>query len=248
VLTTHKNALHADVARAGLPHGLFELDEPDPRHLIIKLRESNLYFEIRYREGSFDKFQCRFVPFGPGVRRATAAYLTEPRSPIDRTRVPIAAGADGWIPNYNTWAFTKIQQQFQLWLERDVKRAMNEMTTVDLWNSATLSEAVSNVPNVDNTRPFSEVEQQQIRVAVDEFASMLESELDPTDEEMSDIRERLAYLSDAVERLNRFDWRALALSTVLGIGTTMTVDTATGRRLWDLFARAFHAVGHLLAQ
>lgn len=248
MLSSHKNALHSDVNAVGLPHALFEVQEPDSQRLVIKVRETRLYFEVRYRDGSFDKFQCRFVPFGPTARRATSAYLTQVRDASDRSRIPIDAESDGWIPAYDTWTFAKLQQQFRLWLERDVRRAINEVTTLDLWSNSALPSATALAPSSASVQTFTVSEQQQIRTCIDQFASLLKSELSPTAEQFADIRVRLAYLSDAAERLNRFDWRALALSTVIGIGTTLYVDTATGRALWALFGRAFHVVGHLLSQ
>ncbi len=68
----------------------------------------------------------------------------------------------------------------------------------------------------------------------------------PGEEELQVINERLDYLTRAVDRLNRFDWRGVAISTVLSIGTALTLDTEKGRILWGLFQQAMATVVHLL--
>jgi hypothetical protein len=67
-----------------------------------------------------------------------------------------------------------------------------------------------------------------------------------TKEQRDYVEERLEYLSNAVDRLNRFDWKSLAISTVVGIGINLAVDTQTGPMLMRLLEQAFHASGYLL--
>lgn len=69
---------------------------------------------------------------------------------------------------------------------------------------------------------------------------------EPEQAEMQIISDRLDYLSHAVDRLNRFDWQGIAVSTVLSIATTLTLDTDRGRVLWGLFQQAMSSVVHLI--
>jgi len=56
----------------------------------------------------------------------------------------------------------------------------------------------------------------------------------------------LEYLKKAVDRLNKFDWRGLAISVVVGIGINLSVDTNSGKLLLDLLRQAFNTVTYLL--
>ena len=78
------------------------------------------------------------------------------------------------------------------------------------------------------------------------FRVLVIAEFNPDREQLAQIDERLSYLDPAVDRLNRFDWKAVALSTLIGMATNLTLDTERGRILWGLFQQAMTAVGHML--
>jgi hypothetical protein len=56
------------------------------------------------------------------------------------------------------------------------------------------------------------------------------------------INERLEYLSQAVDRLNKFDWKAQALSTLISIAVNLSVDTEGGKKLFQLFSQALEFI------
>ena len=68
----------------------------------------------------------------------------------------------------------------------------------------------------------------------------------PDEEQSKLIAEKLNYLSNAVDRLNRFDWNGLALSIVISISINLAVDTDGGRLLYKLFEQAFNEAIKLL--
>jgi hypothetical protein len=74
----------------------------------------------------------------------------------------------------------------------------------------------------------------------------LKDQFNPSPEQEEFIEERLEYLSEAVDKLNRFDWKGVALSTLLSIGANLCVDKESGRILFGLFQQAFQSVTHLL--
>lgn len=68
----------------------------------------------------------------------------------------------------------------------------------------------------------------------------------PNDEQLEEINEKLEYISQAVERLIRRDWIGVAISTVIGIGINLGVDTEGGRQLLEFFQEAFSQIILLL--
>ena len=46
---------------------------------------------------------------------------------------------------------------------------------------------------------------------------MLIEEYKPTEEQLNSIEDRLKYLSDSTERLNKVDWQGVAISTIMSI-------------------------------
>src|SRR5207302_6503675 len=98
----------------------------------------------------------------------------------------------------------------------------------------------------DDVEPFSPEEQAQIRAAIKQFKVLIERDFAPDSEQSRELDARLDYLADALTRLNRFDWKSLALATVIGASTTLSLDTQTGRQLWALFREPLRVVTHLL--
>ena len=95
---------------------------------------------------------------------------------------------------------------------------------------------------------FTDTEKKQIKSGLDEYKRLIIVNYIPTPEQLELINERLKYLSDSVERLNRFDWKALAASTVVSIGITLTLNTETGKQLFNLFMQALGFIaGHLIS-
>ena len=64
-------------------------------------------------------------------------------------------------------------------------------------------------------------------------------EFNPSREQLRLIQMQLDYLSEAVGRLNRIDWRGLAVSTVITIAIQLSLDTEKGKLLFQLFQQAF---------
>jgi hypothetical protein len=77
---------------------------------------------------------------------------------------------------------------------------------------------------------FSKEQAHQVRVAWREFRARVEAEFHPSRERADAISSHLDCLSEAVGRLSTFDWRAVAVSTVMSIAVNLTVDTE-GRTL-----------------
>jgi len=84
------------------------------------------------------------------------------------------------------------------------------------------------------------------RQAVDRFRTSIVNDFQPSPEQIEFIDEKLDYLTKAVDRLNHFDWRALAIPTVISIAINLSADTERGRLLFRLFQEAFKSTFKLL--
>jgi hypothetical protein len=61
------------------------------------------------------------------------------------------------------------------------------------------------------------------------------------------VEDRFAYLSEALDRLSRFDWWALLVYTMITIFIALALDTDRGDRLLELLRKLFENLGNLLA-
>lgn len=146
---------------------------------------------------------------------------------------------------------TLVYDHFRKWLMEQVKPCAYEITQPDLWQQLQQQkQLVSADPLTDyETSPFTEPEKEQLRVSVQQFRVLILESFSPTQEQLQAIDQKLDYLAAAVDRpINRFDWKGIALSTVIAIGIQLTLDTDRGRQLFELFKQALAVVLHLLPE
>jgi hypothetical protein len=250
VLTSHKNALFAAVRNAGLDTALFETQELEPNGFIVRLKQPPLEFELLHSPTTFERFRCRCKRFAPGLPYMAGpikGHNTKYHMSEAEARELAQPEPNGWIPRDNWWDLSRILDQFETWLDKHVKRAVSDLAQPDLWsNTATVPNVYEGAPSTHAEDRFTPAERDQIRLAVAQFRIRIVEDFSPDAEQTENIDRRLDYLAAAADRLNRFDWTALAVSTVIGVATTLSLDTAAGRELWEMFRDVFHAVAHLL--
>jgi hypothetical protein len=141
-----------------------------------------------------------------------------------------------------------VYEWFVRWLLGEVHVYVDEKTLPDLWAQI---EQQRQLVTANRLLPheisfFTEQEKPPLRTSIRQFRLLVCENFKPTQEQLGIIDERLDYLSKAVDRLNRFDWKSVALNTVLTVVVALSCDTEKGRLLWNLFEQAFAAVMHLL--
>lgn len=137
-----------------------------------------------------------------------------------------------------------VARELERWIYGVVSPYFIEETTEDKWEQLKQYQ-----PFISNSKftgedfeSFSSEEKTEIRTSLQIFQQLLVKNYYPNDEQLEFIEERLDYLSKAVDRLNRFDWKGVAVSTVIGIGINLSVDTNTGANLLRLLEQAFQSV------
>lgn len=137
-------------------------------------------------------------------------------------------------------------RHFRNWLTSDVLAAIEDSAVPDMWAEARDAQIVTGFWRAGENTFFTPVEREQIKAAVSTFRIRLIEAFGPNPAQMQTIDERLSYLKTAVDRLNRFDWQGVALSTLIGIATNLSLDTEKGRVLWGLFQQAISAVWRIV--
>lgn len=138
--------------------------------------------------------------------------------------------------------------EFGCWLDDVAKKYIEDNELPDQWAQLNAYQSVvsgGEIPSGDSTA-FTEEEKANVRASVNTFRGMIAEEFKPTPEQEEFINERLDYLAQAADRLNRFDWNGLAIAVVVSIAVNLSVDTERGRVLYTLFKAAFQATTKLL--
>lgn len=202
-------------------------------HFTLRFKNTPLGFEVRHTSQNLHVFAIRATRFN--MHFTTVDEVTEQ---------PFGASSKPMLPDIH-WVYT----QFTAWLTNHVKLYIEEMTLPDLWQQIEQQkQLVSADPLTDyETSPFTEPEKQEVRASIGQFRVLILESFSPTQEQLEVIDQKLDYLMAAVDRpINRFDWKSIAVSTVIGIVTALSLDTERGRQLFELFKQAFSGVLHLL--
>jgi hypothetical protein len=224
VLKQHKNILFKTIQESGFPLSLFQTSENEDDWFIISIHDTPLQFWIKQSYTSFNDYQIRRTRFGPGF-------------PLEQI---------GWDFSF---PITYVSATLDEWLKSTVKEYFTEEQTPDLWPQIEIYQSLVTTSTIseEDYRYFSAEEKEQIQLSLLEFHRLVIENFNPTQEQLASINERLDYLGKAVDRLNRFDWKGIALSVVVSIAINLTVDTEGGRLLLKLFQQSFEAIIKLLA-
>lgn len=227
MLKRYKNALLEAVQQAGLDATQFRVTE-DIIHqhpsFVLHFQNTPMMFVIRNPEHDFHIFDCSFVGFSPSYSDSS------------------------YYPHEGFEDFENILPIFKDWLNHSINAYLEEMLIPDMWSQIESQKSIMNGSSIgsDDTSNFSFEEKTELRLALQEFRLLVAKNFTPSDEEMKLVSDRLEYLAEATNRLNRFDWRGLVISTLLSISTTLSLDTNSGRLLYGLFQQAFNAALRLL--
>lgn len=101
-----------------------------------------------------------------------------------------------------------------------------EISVPDLWASMqTEREFMSGGPSTAANTPFDRSEKERISKSLSEIRGFLESTQKLSDAQMADVSSRLAHLEEAVNRVGRKDWLAIAYGTLVNIAFTAALST-----------------------
>lgn len=228
MLTEHQNAFLHRARTLGYDPGMFRVKTHTVERVdffCIALRqEQKLFFHAANSPDTFHRFFGSYSQFTPKFQEVK------------------------W-PQKEMLPLSGALRVFGSWLKENVRVAIANSETPDLWAQVEQVPpfllTVAAVPR-DVENRYSEEEIRHIKSALDTFRLLIQKEFSPTDEQLRLVDERLGYLSEALHRLNRFDWASVAVSTVVTIATALSLDTEKGRQLWGLLQQALSGVLRLI--
>lgn len=186
----------------------------------FKYKNSPFYFDIRISNDSYDLFDCRFVLYGP--------------------KFPIT----DYYPEDSFANFDTIANDFEHWIKKQIIEYEEDKFEPDLWSdyiNGSVNVDINQINFNDKTK-FSDDQQKQVHIGINEVKYLIEKHFNPTEQELILINERLDYLVDSSINLNKFDWKSLLFSTIIGIATTLSLDTEKGKLLLELFRKVFSSI------
>jgi len=228
MLNRYKQSFFDAIVESGLDPRSFHAGESEIENEVVfqvRLRNSPLAFSVKNNRVNFHEFKWRYTMFGPDFP------LTE------------------YHPGRQEWGDgNHVSVYFHNWLHSTVIPYLGDLLQPDPWQQLEVQRAlVASEGSVkDGMESFSDDERARLRLALNEFRVLVDETFQPTREEMELVNARLEYLSGAVDRLSKIDWRAVALTTLLNIATTLALDPDKAKTLYALFERVFTKVIYFL--
>jgi len=183
--------------------------QPGLSSVSIRYKETPLEFFIKELSGYNDKFTTSYYKYAQGFPLTTHGPNAE--------------------------SFQEVLQRIKNWLDGDVSSYIDDENTPDLWDEYNSYRKAVDLTNFDviETEKFSKEESRQIALALGQMKQIIRLEYKTTEEQQFLVEEKLDYLIEAVDRLNKFDWKSTLFSTFLSILINLTVDTAKGAILFE---------------
>ena len=215
-----RNQIYALATKVGLDTGSIEWqDEPSAY--------SDLIHVILHRSsGSF--FKAPHSNRTDGTGYFTVESWPRITDRIDSGRVP----DDDW-------------EGLRICIDEWLTAVKEEVDAPDLWQIARDQRAwlTSSQSDLRGNTAFTPVEREQITrslTAIEEFTA---KNYQLTVAHQEHVREQLKYLSEAAERVGRFDWKNLAAATFIDLVLTLGLDPANSQKLLSF---ATQLLGHLV--
>lgn len=187
---------------------------------ILEYKNSPFYFFIRTSNENYNLFDFQYVQYGPAF--------------------PLS----DFYPAKDFTTFDVVENYIKSWLNYHVQQYIEDKDEPDLWQKLKENDKSLNIDEIDfdNKDNFSIIEQQQVKMALEELKLLINNEFKTTNEQQKLVEARLDYLIDATLRLNKFDWKSLVISTLISISVSLTLDTTKGKILFDLFKQVFSLI------
>lgn len=189
--------------------------------LRLGYRDTKFEFIIEYHKSDFHQFSGYFTSFTPDYSKIKFPFT------------------DSYC-NYK-----HLEEFVKIWF-KEIKEYQRQISEPDLWSSVINKQIFTNDSFDDNYDDFTEVEKETLRLAISKLGLAIKQSFEMNQKQNEYVKERLKYLTDSVDRLNKFDWKGTLLTTMISISVNLSVDTQRGTILFGLFQSAFVGLGHWL--
>lgn len=221
MLKKDKNGFIQVIRDSGLKPSQFKSYEKEVDNhpgFILRFVNSPLYFLTRTNCDNYQEHDCRYIKFAPDFPKSE--YF--PNAEIDKFWE--------WYP------ISRVYKHFEEWLVEHVKIYVEEHELPDLWGQINGQELFNGDPLENrNDTTFDQNEKEQIQISIVNFNNFVKVEFNPTDDQQEIISDRLEYLSQAIERLDKVDWMGIAFTTIISISIALGLDTERGNCLFLMF-------------
>ena len=182
--------------------------------LELKINDTEFFFRIKSYAGDWNLFWIEFRAFEP-----TYPVKTLPKSA-------------------EYFDFDWCLRWLEIWTNKHLKEYYDELKRPDLLEAFKEGQK-NNIEEIDfdKNEPFSNSERQLLKQGLTEIKSLIKEEFDFTKGQLNLIENRINYLEEATDRLNKTDWKGILISTIFSIITSLALDPTNSRKIIRLFSK-----------
>lgn len=232
MIKLHKNDIYRIIKEVHKldPNNFILTDYNDEDFPISKLtiRNSEMNFIFKNVLNKWERFHIKYNLFTPNCK------------------------STDWIPNpkvSSSFKYEEVITHFNIWINNHAKPYLEEQGYIDLWNNFQFETSIFELTQIrlgDNSK-FNTDESSKISNSIENLKQLILDNYETNRLQQEYIIERLDYLSDATNRLGKFDWANMLVSVMISIAINMNFDTESGRKFFDLIKEAFNNVRFLLS-
>jgi hypothetical protein len=221
--TKHKNELLKALMAEGQDVNKFVLVELVSNHpggiFEIRLNGTPMYFRVYPANPEEFIYKITYSTFSPtyGEKYSNAQVYN-----IDAAKIVLA-----------------------IWLKSEVAKYVDNEDEIDYWKI--IKQNPLSIESIDFTKnePFSLEEKEQLQLGLEEIKLLVAQNLDLNPSEVGIVNQKIDYLIAATKRLNKTDWKGIAISTIINIIYDLSFDEHKRGIFLGLFAKLWAVVQQL---
>jgi hypothetical protein len=205
----------------------------------VKIKYSPLHFIIINTNNNFNKFNCKYVKFEPKYRESQYIFKRETNGTIELLM-------DLFL-NYFV-DFENIIIEYERWLYNHVNNWIYERNCPDYWetflnsfNNNFLYQQVLYKANF-----FNNSEKKKIIYIINKISIEILKKYNISSKQKDRVIKLLDYLAKSLNRLNKIDWKALLISTIINIALEISTKGNLFQEIYNIFNKSFESILNLL--
>jgi hypothetical protein len=133
--------------------------------------------------------------------------------------------------------FHKAFELFKSWLKEVLGRYLEDESTPNMFEEYQKRSNITVIENEDFkvSEVFTLRERESIKLGLNEIKSIIAQRFTATAEQLENTNQRIAYLQEGVDRLNKTDFKGIFINTIISIMIALSLDTQKGQELYSLF-------------
>jgi hypothetical protein len=180
---------------------------------------SRLDFIIMNKSNSFDEFNIKSRKFLPGF--------------------PLEVNSKEYVN------FERVISQFKDWLINHVRPYRQELEYPSYWDMYRFKSFELTSINTNDNSTFDGNEIPVIQSTLEDVKNQIKESFPLNSQQLSSLEEKIEYLKEGVNRLNKTDWKGILLSTILAIAYDLSLNEERRNTLVGIFSKVWLVLENL---